>query len=88
MNYLGVTTETVGSLFEGQTVVLTGKLERWTRDELKEIVETNGGKVTSSVSKKTDLVIAGAEAGSKLAKAESLGITVWDEQQTADFVND
>lgn len=68
--------------------MLTGKLERWTRDELKEIVETNGGKVTSSVSKKTDLVIAGAEAGSKLAKAESLGITVWDEQQTADFVND
>ncbi|EZH64701.1 NAD-dependent DNA ligase LigA [Bacillaceae bacterium JMAK1] len=88
MNYLGVTTEKVGSLFDGQTVVLTGKLERWTRDELKEIVETNGGKVTSSVSKKTDLVIAGAEAGSKLAKAESLGVTVWDEQQTADFVND
>lgn len=65
--------------FAGKTVVLTGKLAILTRGEAKEKIEVLGGKVSGSVSKKTDLVIAGEDAGSKLAKAEELGITVWDE---------
>ena len=66
--------------FAGKTVVLTGKLSILTRGEAKEKIEAFGGKVSGSVSKKTDLVIAGEDAGSKLAKAEELGITVWDEE--------
>ena len=61
--------------------MLTGKLEQLTRQEAKEKIEELGGKVTGSVSKKTDLVIAGAEAGSKLTKAEQLGIEVWNEDR-------
>lgn len=64
---------------QGQTVVLTGSLSEMTRDEAKQRLQALGAKVTGSVSKKTDLVIAGAEAGSKLAKAEKLGIEVLDE---------
>ncbi|MDL4842040.1 NAD-dependent DNA ligase LigA [Aquibacillus rhizosphaerae] len=69
------------SLFKDKTIVLTGKLEIFSRDEAKEKMEALGGKVTGSVSKKTDLVIAGEDAGSKLEKAEKLGIEVWNEQQ-------
>jgi DNA ligase (NAD+) len=65
--------------FDGKTVVLTGTMERYTRPEAGEIVRAGGGKVTGSISKKTDLVIAGVEAGSKLTKAEKLGVEVWDE---------
>ncbi|MBO0601650.1 NAD-dependent DNA ligase LigA [Sporosarcina sp. E16_3] len=68
-------------LFSGKTVVLTGKLSILTRGEAKEKIEAFGGKVSGSVSKKTDLVIAGEDAGSKLAKAEELEITVWNEAQ-------
>ncbi len=67
------------SVFQGKTIVLTGSLEHYKRDELKDILEQLGAKVAGSVSKKTDLVIAGARAGSKLAKAESLGVEIWDE---------
>lgn len=70
--------------FSGKTFVLTGSLDRFTRDEAKEKIEFLGGVVTSSVSKKTDVVIAGAEAGSKLKKAHDLGIDVWDEKK---FIN-
>jgi DNA ligase (NAD+) len=63
----------------GKTFVLTGTLPNLTRDEASELIQRAGGKVTGSVSKKTDYVVAGEEAGSKLAKAESLGITIIDE---------
>lgn len=72
------------SPFAGKTVVLTGKLAQLTRNEAKERIEALGGTVTGSVSKKTDLVVAGEEAGSKLEKAEKLGIEVWDEQRLMD----
>jgi DNA ligase (NAD+) len=67
------------SVFAGKTIVLTGTLESFTRPELTEKLESLGAKVTGSVSKNTDLVIAGENAGSKLDKASELGIEVWDE---------
>jgi DNA ligase (NAD+) len=70
----------VGS-FAGKTVVLTGTLPTLSRDEAKDKLEAAGAKVAGSVSKKTDFVIAGAEAGSKLEKAIELGVTVLDEAQ-------
>jgi len=63
----------------GKKVVLTGTLAKYTRDQAKEILERMGAKVQGSVSAKTDIVLAGTEAGSKLAKAEELGVTVWSE---------
>jgi DNA ligase (NAD+) len=63
----------------GKTFVLTGTLPTLTRDEATELIEAAGGKVSGSVSKKTSYVVAGEEAGSKLAKAEELGITILDE---------
>lgn len=69
----------IDSIFAGKTVVLTGKLTQLTRNEAKAQLEALGATVSGSVSKKTDLVIAGEDAGSKLAKAEQLGIDVWDE---------
>jgi DNA ligase (NAD+) len=65
---------------KGKTVVLTGSLQEMTRNEAKEILRRLGATVTGSVSKKTDLLVAGAEAGSKLDKAQSLGIDIWSEQ--------
>lgn len=73
--------ETIDSVFSGKTVVLTGKLHQMGREEAKEKLEALGAKVAGSVSKKTDLLIAGEDAGSKLKKAESLGIDVWDEER-------
>ena len=69
------------SIFTGKTFVLTGTLDSITRDEAKEKIEFLGGNCTGSVSKKTDVVIAGHDAGSKLTKAQELGITIWDEEK-------
>lgn len=65
----------------GKKVVLTGTLSKYTRDAAREILEQMGAKVVGSVSAKTDIVLAGADAGSKLTRAEQLGITIWDEDE-------
>lgn len=78
------TTIIENELLNGKRVVLTGTLEKYTRDAAKEILERMGAKPQSSVSPKTDIVIAGANAGSKLADAQKYGITIWNE---SDFEN-
>lgn len=90
MTYKGpkpVQPEDIDSYFAGKTIVLTGKLEQLSRNEAKAQIEQLGGKVTGSVSKKTDLVIAGEEAGSKLTKAQELDIEVWDENRMLQELN-
>nr|WP_027724840.1 NAD-dependent DNA ligase LigA [Tuberibacillus calidus] len=90
MTYTGGTTQEANaadSPFNGKTVVLTGKLSAMSRDEARSAIEKLGGKVTGSVSKKTDLVIAGEDAGSKLTKAEALGIEIWDEARFMEALN-
>lgn len=74
--------------FEGKTFVLTGSLEDFTRGEASDIIEKLGGKTSGTVSKKTDYVLAGEEAGSKLAKAEKLGITILTEEQFKEMIKD
>ncbi len=76
-----VKAEEIDSPFAGKTVVLTGSLTQLTRDEAKDRLTALGAKVSGSVSKKTDLVIAGEAAGSKLVKAQELGIEVIDEAE-------
>lgn len=78
---------TVDLLYSGKAIVLTGKLEAFTREEATEIIEKLGGSVTSSVSKKTYMVVCGSDAGSKLTKANQLGIKVINEQQFLEEVN-
>lgn len=84
MAYKGVKrdkSEHIDSIFAGKTVVLTGKLASFTRSEAKAEIEARGGKVTGSVSKNTDIVIAGEDAGSKLEKAQQLGVKIMDEEE-------
>ena len=79
--YIGNTVKAAGNYFSGKTVVLTGTLSSMGRKEATTLLEDVGAKVTGSVSKATDCVIAGVEAGSKLDKAQQLGIQVLDEQE-------
>lgn len=72
-------TERPDQVLEGLTVVVTGSLEDFTRDSAKEAIISRGGKAAGSVSKKTDYVVVGENAGSKATKAEELGITILDE---------
>jgi DNA ligase (NAD+) len=77
----GMPSLVASSAIAGKTFVLTGTLPTLTREDAKELIEARGGKVAGSVSKKTDYVVAGAEAGSKLTKAQDLGVTILDETQ-------
>jgi len=84
--YLGQTASAANSFFSGKTCVLTGTLSKYGRKEATEILENLGAKVTGSVSKATDVVIAGVEAGSKLDKAQQLGIRVLDETEFLELI--
>jgi DNA ligase (NAD+) len=77
--------EAAGPL-EGKTVVLTGTLASMSRDEAKEKLEALGAKAAGSVSKKTDFIVAGESAGSKLDKARELGVEIWDEARLLEFL--
>lgn len=81
-------TQVEHSPFAGKTVVLTGRLSHFTRNEAKEKIEQLGGKVTGNVSGRTDIVIAGENAGSKRDEAERLNITIWDEAQLIDVLSE
>ncbi len=90
----GVNTKMTGSpepdvdqIFDGKTFVLTGSLTAYSRDDAKKKIEARGGKVSASVSKKTDFVLAGEEAGSKLDKAKELGVRVMDEREFLKMIN-
>ena len=80
--------ENIDNRFEGKTFVLTGTLEEYTRGEVSNLIEKFGGKTSGTVSKKTDYVLAGEEAGSKLTKAQNLGVTIITEEQFKEMLRD
>ena len=86
-NYLGKKIEKNDNFF-GKSFVLTGSLELYTRDEAKEIIESLGGKTVDSVSKKTSVVIVGANPGSKYTKAQELNIPIWTEEEFKEKIKD
>ena len=75
-----------GTKLSGKTFVLTGTLTNYTRDQAKKMIEDAGGRVSGSVSKKTDFVVAGSDAGSKLDQAKELGVKVIDEKEMEELV--
>lgn len=79
--------EVRGDIFKGKTFVLTGTLPTYTRQQMTEMIESQGGKVSSSVSKKTDFVLAGEDAGSKLVKAQNLGVNIISEEEFLKMYN-
>lgn len=79
--------EVLDNRFYGKTFVLTGALEKYSRNEASDLIEKFGGKTSSSVSKKTDYVLAGEDAGSKLTKAQELGVTIISEQDFEEMIN-
>ena len=87
MNYIDTRVST-SSQFEGKTVVLTGTLVSYTRPDATKLLENLGAKVSSSVSKKTDYVIYGSEAGSKLDKANDLGVKTLSEEEFVNMINE
>ena len=86
VNTNAIEEENIDNRFEGKTFVLTGSLEKYTRKEAEELIEKFGGKTSSSVSKKTNYVLAGEDAGSKLTKAQSLGVTIISEDDFSEMI--
>ncbi|MCL2485481.1 MAG: NAD-dependent DNA ligase LigA [Endomicrobia bacterium] len=86
VNMIEPESENAGNQFEGQTFVLTGELINYTREKAAEIIKSLGGKTSSSVSKKTSYVLAGAEAGSKLEKAKELGVKIINETEFEELI--
>ncbi|MCR4750015.1 MAG: NAD-dependent DNA ligase LigA [Lachnospiraceae bacterium] len=86
LNFAAIKDESDGDSLKGLTIVVTGTLPTLGRKEVSELIEKNGGKVTGSVSKKTDLLVAGEAAGSKLTKAQELGIKIIDENELLDMI--
>lgn len=87
VNTLSLAQESENNRFEGLTFVVTGTLENYSRDEITKKIEDLGGKVSSSVSKKTNYLVAGEDAGSKLTKAQSLGTTILNEEQFNEMIS-
>jgi DNA ligase (NAD+) len=81
VNFQQTQASPVEKIFASKQFVLTGKLLEFSREQAQKLIEERGGRVTGSVSKKTDFVVAGADAGSKLDRAQELGIKVMDETQ-------
>ena len=79
--------ENASNKLDGLTFVVTGTLEGYSRDEIHDLIERNGGKTSGSVSKKTSYVLAGVEAGSKLTKAQELGVKVIDLTEFLNMIN-
>ena len=86
INTKAIEEETTDNRFEGQTFVLTGSLQKFTRKEADDLIEKFGGKTSSSVSKKTNYVLAGEDAGSKLTKAQSLGVNIISEEEFENLI--
>ena len=86
VNTKAIEEETTDNRFEGQTFVLTGSLQKFTRKEAEDLIEKFGGKTSSSVSKKTNYVLAGEDAGSKLTKAQSLGVNIISEEEFENLI--
>ena len=87
MKYINTSNVEEKDDFKGKTFVLTGTLISITRDKASELIENLGGKVSSSVSSKTSVVVVGDNPGSKYEKARSLGITIWQEEEFLDKIN-